>query len=220
MSIKCVIIDDEPLAISVVERYVLQSPFLSLEQSFTNPIQALKYLNENEIDLMFIDIQMPDMTGFELVNLLKKKPVLIFTTAYSEYALESFKVDALDYLLKPIDIQEFNKAVNKAREWIEVRNEKASKVEATKDFLFIKSEYKIIRINFSDITYIQGMSEYVKIHFAGRKPIMSLLSLKSLETQLPASMFMRVHKSYIVNLQKINMIERNEIVYDDGTIIP
>ena len=220
MSIKCVIVDDEPLALSVLERYINQTPFLELVEKFTNPVKAYKYLNDNEIDLLFVDIQMPDLTGFELVNNLKKKPVFIFTTAYSEYALEGFKADALDYLLKPIDMPEFSKAVNKAKEWLEIRNEKNSQVEATKDFLFIKSEYKIIRINFSEITYIHGMSEYVKIHLFNRKSIMSLISLKSLEAQLPVSMFMRVHKSFIVNLQKVNMIERNEIVYDDGTIIP
>ena len=220
MSIKCVIVDDEPLALSVLERYINQTPFLELVEKFTNPVKAYKYLNDNEIDLLFVDIQMPDLTGFELVNNIKKKPVFIFTTAYSEYALEGFKADALDYLLKPIDMPEFTKAVNKAKEWLEIRNEKNSQVEAGKDFLFIKSEYKIIRINFSEITYIQGMSEYVKIHLSSRKPIMSLISLKSLEAQLPPSIFMRVHKSYIVNLQKVNMIERNEIVYDDGTIIP
>ncbi len=220
MTIKCVIVDDEPLALSVLERYINQTPFLELVDKFTNPVKAFKYLNDNEIDLLFVDIQMPDLSGFELVNNLKKKPVFIFTTAYSEYAIEGFKADALDYLLKPIDMPEFSKAVNKAKEWLEIRNEKNSLVEATKDFLFIKSEYKIIRINFSEITYIQGMSEYVKIHLTSRKPIMSLISLKSLESQLPASMFMRVHKSYIVSLQKVNMIERNEIVYDDGTIIP
>ena len=220
MIIKCVIVDDEPLALSVLERYINQTPFLQLVEKFTNPVKAFKYLNDNEIDLLFVDIQMPDLSGFELVNNLKRKPVFIFTTAYSEFALEGFKADALDYLLKPIDIPEFTKAVNKAKEWLEIRNEKNSLVETTKDFLFIKSEYKIIRINFSEITYIQGISEYVKIHLSSRKPIMSLISLKSLEAQLPASMFMRVHKSYIVNLQKVNMIERNEIVYDDGTIIP
>ena len=220
MNIKCVIVDDEPLALSVLERYINQTPFLELVDKFTNPIKAFKYLNDNEIDLLFVDIQMPDLNGFELVNNLKKKPVFIFTTAYSEYALDGFKADALDYLLKPINMPEFSKAVNKAKEWLEIRNEKNSMVEATKDFLFIKSEYKIIRINFSEITYIQGMSEYVKIHLTSRKPIMSLISLKSLEAQLPATLFMRVHKSYIVNLQKVNMIERNEIVYDDGTIIP
>ena len=220
MNIKCVIVDDEPLALSVLERYINQIPFLDLIEKFTNSVKAYKYLSENEIDLLFVDIQMPDLTGFELVNKLEKKPVFIFTTAYGEYALEGFKADALDYLLKPIDLPEFTRAVNKSKEWLEIRNEKNSRVEATKEFLFIKSEYKIIRINFSEITYIQGMSEYVKIHLTNRKPIMSLISLKSLETQLPATLFMRVHKSFIVNLQKINMIERNEIVYDDGTIIP
>lgn len=220
MIVKCVIVDDEPLALTVLERYINQVPFLELVEKFTNPVKAFKYLNDNEIDLLFVDIQMPDLSGIELVNNLKKKPVFIFTTAYGEYALEGFKADALDYLLKPIDMPEFTKAVNKAKEWLEIRNEKNPLVETTKDFLFIKSEYKIIRINFSEITYIQGMSEYVRIHLTNRKPVMSLISLKSLEAQLPASMFMRVHKSYIVNLQKINMIERNEIVYDDGTVIP
>ena len=220
MTMRCVIVDDEPLALSVIERYINQTPFLELVEKFTNPTKAFRFLSENEIDLLFVDIQMPDLNGFELVKQLEKKPILIFTTAYGEYAIEGFKADALDYLLKPIDFTEFTKAVNKAREWFEVRKEKDTKVEINKEFLFIKSEYKIIRINFKDITYIQGMSEYVKIHLSTGKPVMSLLSLKSLEAQLPASMFMRVHKSYIVNLQKINMIERNEIVYDDGTIIP
>jgi len=220
MTIKCVIVDDEPLALSVLERYINQTPSLELVEKFTNPVKAFNYLNDNEINLLFVDIQMPDLTGFELVNNLRKKPVFIFTTAYSEFALDGFKADALDYLLKPIDMPEFTKAVNKAKEWLEIKNEKNSLVETTKDFLFIKSEYKIIRINFSEITYIQGMSEYVKIHLAGRKPIMSLLSLKSLEAQLPTELFMRVHKSFIINLQKINIIERNEIIYDDGTIIP
>lgn len=220
MTIKCVVVDDEPLALSVLERYIRMTPNLQLVEKFTNPVKAFKFLNDNEIDLLFVDIQMPDLNGFELVNNLKIKPVFIFTTAFSEYALDGFKADALDYLLKPIDFPEFTKAVNKAMEWIDVKSEKNSQFKATKEFLFIKSEYKIIRINFSEITYIQGMSEYVKIHLSNRKPIMSLLSLKSLETQLPENNFMRVHKSYIVNLQKINTIERNEIVYEDGTIIP
>ena len=220
MKIKCVIIDDEPLALKVLESYIQQMYFLECVEKFTHPVKALKFLNENEVDLIFVDIQMPDLTGFELVANLKNKPALIFTTAYGEYALYGFKADALDYLLKPIDFPDFQKAVNKAKEWIELRKEKELKVASNKEFLFIKSEYKILRINFEDIIYIQGMSEYVKIHLTQGKPIMSLLSLKSLEVQLPESMFMRVHKSFIVNLNKINMIERNEIVYDDGTIIP
>ena len=220
MTISCLLIDDEPLALNLLESYVQQLPFLKLAGKFTHPVKAFQFLQQNDVDLLFIDIQMPDLSGLELVTRLDKKPLLIFTTAFSEYALEGFKVDAIDYLLKPIDFPDFLKAVGKAKEWLDLRNTRKPLVEAGKDFLFIKSEYKIIRINFNDITYIQGMNEYVKIHLVGRKPIMSLLSLKSLESQLPSSVFMRVHKSYIVHLQKISIIERNEIVYDDGTIIP
>jgi DNA-binding LytR/AlgR family response regulator len=222
MTIRCVAIDDEPLAIKVIEDYINQTPFLELVEKFTNPVKAFSYLNENdsEIDLIFVDIQMPDISGLDVVSKLRNKPLLIFTTAYSEFALEGFKADAIDYLLKPIDYPDFLKAANKAKEWIHTRRAKSPDVQSNKNFLFIKSEYKIIRINFNEIKYIQGMSEYVKIHLTHGKPIMSLLSLKSLEVQLPENMFMRVHKSYIVNLEEINVIERNEIVYDDGTVIP
>jgi two-component system LytT family response regulator len=219
-NIRCLAIDDEPLALNVLENYIAQTPDLELVERFTNSVKALQFLNQNEVDLLFVDIQMPDLSGLDLIQNLKNKPVLIFTTAYSEYAVEGFKADAIDYLLKPIDYPDFEKAVNKAKDWIYTKRGNALNIQATKDFLFIKSEYKIIRINFDDIRYIQGMSEYVKIHLSNAKPIMSLISLKSLEAQLPESKFMRVHKSYIVNLQKINVIERNEIVYDDGTIIP
>jgi len=218
--IRCVTIDDEPLALNVLESYITQTPDLELLQRFTNPVRALEFLTQNIVDLLFVDIQMPDLTGLDLISSLKHKPILIFTTAYSEYAVQGFKADAIDYLLKPVDFPDFEKAVRKAVEMIELRRSKNTTVETGKDFLFIKSEYKIIRINFSEIIYIQGMSEYVKIHLTGRKPVMSLLSLKALENQLPASLFMRVHKSFIVSLQRINTIERNEIVYDDGTVIP
>lgn len=220
MKIKCVIVDDEPLAVNLLESYVNQFPDLEIAEKFTHPVKALEFIKHNLVDLLFIDIQMPDLNGLQVTAQIPYKPIIIFTTAYSQYALEGFKADAVDYLLKPIDFPEFQKAVYKAMELIELRKSKKTNIEFNKDFLFIKSEYKIIRINFSEIIYIQGMSEYVKIHLTGRKPIMSLLSLKALENQLPDKQFMRVHKSYIVNLQKINTIERNEIVYDDGTIIP
>lgn len=220
MNIRCVAIDDEPLALKLLEDYIRQTPFLELVEKFTNPVKAFNYLSENEIDLLFIDIQMPDLSGLDIVSKLNHKPVLIFTTAYSEYAMEGFKADAIDYLLKPIDYPDFLKAVSKAKELIYAKSGKNVNIQSSKDFLFIKSEYKIIRLNFSEIKYIQGMSEYVRIYLTNGKPIMSLLSLKSLEAQLPEELFMRVHKSYIVNLQKINIIERNEIVYDDGVIIP
>ena len=220
MNIKCVVVDDEPLAISVLERYINQLPFLLLVEKFTNPVKAFEFINENEIDLLFVDIQMPDLTGIELVSNLKNKPLVIFTTAYSEFAIDGFKADAIDYLLKPIDLPDFLRATNKAKDWIELKKDKTSLLESNQDFLFIKSEFKLIRINFNEIKYIQGMSEYVKIHLTAGKPIMSILTFKSLEEKLPENNFMRVHKSYIVNLNKIKMIERGDIVYDDGTVIP
>jgi two-component system LytT family response regulator len=223
MITRCVIVDDEPLALTVLEDYIKQMPELQLIEKFTNAVKAIDFLNENEVDLLFFDIQMPDLTGFEMLNKLKHQPVLIFTTAYGEYAMKAFKADAIDYLLKPIDLEDFSKAVNKATEWIAAKKNAAQRneVKINKEFLFIKSEYKIVRLNFNDIKYIQGMGEYVQIHLqTAKQPIVSLLSLKSLETQLPENKFMRVHKSFIVNLEKINMIERNEIIYEDGVVIP
>lgn len=219
-TIRCVAIDDEPLALNVIENYISQTPDLELLQRFTNPVKALQFLSQNEVDLLFVDIQMPDLTGLDLISTLKSKPVLIFTTAYSEYAIEGFKADAIDYLLKPIDYPDFERAANKAKDWIYTKRNQAMQVQTNKDFLFIKSEYKIVRLNFDDIRYIQGMSEYVRIFLTTGKPVMSLISMKSLEAQLPEHRFMRVHKSFIVNLEKINIIERNEIVYEDGVIIP
>jgi len=197
MKLKCILIDDEPLALNLLESYTAQIPHLEVIGKFTHPVKALEYLRANPVDLLIVDIQMPDLNGLELISQLVVKPLLIFTTAFSQYAVEGFKADAVDYLLKPIDFPDFQKAVNKATELFELRNAKNASIETNKEFLFIKSEYKIIRINFSEIIYIQGMSEYVKIHLTGRKPVMSLLSLKALESQLPASLFMRVHKSIV-----------------------
>lgn len=220
MNIHCVAIDDEPLALNLLDGYIQQVSFLELDEKFTNPVKAFQYLNEHETDLVFLDIQMPDLTGLELISKILTKPMFIFTTAYSHYALEGFKADAIDYLLKPIDFPDFLKSVTKAHELFNLRKDYHSEVKSNEEFLFIKSEYKLIRINFQDILYIQGMSEYVQIHLAHGKPVMSLLSLKMLETKLPEHLFMRVHKSYIVNLKRINVIERNEILYENGTVIP
>lgn len=219
MKLKCVIIDDEPLAIDVIAGHIVHTPFLSLTQKFTHSVKAFEYLSENRIDIIFIDIQMPDLSGIELVRNLEYKPVIIFTTAFDKYAVEGFKVDAVDYLLKPVDYPEFLKAAEKAKQWILAKN-KIINIKSNKEFLFIKSEYKIIRIELKTIKYIEGMSEYVRIHREHAKSIMSLLSLKSLEEQLPEDQFMRVHKSYIVNLKKITEIESNIIVCGDGITIP
>ncbi len=215
IKLRCVAIDDEPLALNVIAEYIERNPNLELAEKFTNSVKALEYLKANPIDLLFVDIQMPDMMGLQLLSKLEDKPMVVFTTAYDNYAVEGFKLDAVDYLLKPIDYPDFEHSVDKALRWVA-----SVRVEATRDFLYLKSGHKIVRINFADITYVQGMSEYIKIYTTTSKPTMSLLSLKLLESKLPSENFMRVHKSYIVNLDRVMTIERNEIFYDDGKVIP
>jgi DNA-binding LytR/AlgR family response regulator len=178
-------------------------------------------MNKNKIQLLFIDINMPDLSGMEFVRSLTDKPYVVFTTAYSEYALEGFQVDAVDYLLKPITFSNFLKAANKVKNLIELTatNQKES-IRTTASHLFVKSEYKLIRIELDDIKYIESQHEYIKIHLISSSPVMTQLSLKSIEEQLPFDRFMRVHRSFIVNLSKISVIERNRIVFDGKVYIP
>ncbi len=221
--IKCLAIDDEPLALQQVAGYIHKLPFLELVAQCSSAFEAMETLEYQDIDLMFVDINMPDLNGLEFVKSLVQKPLLIFTTAYGEYAIEGFKVDAIDYLLKPFSFAEFSKAATKARTQFELMKgskEAPEKLESNGEFLFIKSEYKLLRINLNDIIYIEGMKEYVRIHLIKENPVMTLLSMKSLEEKLPKSQFMRVHRSYIVNLDKVKTIERFRIVYDDKTRIP
>lgn len=219
MKFKCVVIDDEPLAIDVIAGHISRTPFLELQEKFTHAVKAFRYLSENHTDILFIDIQMPDLSGLEFVKNLEYQPAIIFTTAFDMYALEGFRADAVDYLLKPVDYPEFLKAVEKAGRWIAGR-EKIINVKSDREFLFIRSEHRMIRIDLSAIKYIEGMSEYVRIHRENSKAVMSLISLKAIEDQLPPDQFMRVHKSYIVNLKKISEVEGNIIVIGDGINIP
>lgn len=212
--ITCIAIDDEPLALRQIISYVEKTPFLELKERFESPINAITYLQTHEIDLMFVDINMPDLNGLDFVRSLENPPKIIFTTAYSEYAVEGFRVDAIDYLLKPIDYATFLKASNKAKSWFDIHEKQPEQLQSNEDFLFIKSEYKIVRIKLDDIKYIEGMREYIRIHLVNEKPIMTLLSMKAMEAQLANKSFMRVHRSFIVNLNKIVTIERNRIVYD------
>ncbi|MBT8301882.1 MAG: LytTR family DNA-binding domain-containing protein, partial [Maribacter sp.] len=200
--------------------YIDKTPFLDLKGNFESALQAISFLQENEVDLMFVDINMPDLSGMDFVKSLNNPPKVIFTTAYSEYALEGFRVDAIDYLLKPIDYPLFLKAAEKARERLQPKENESTEVRSDDEFLFIKSEYKILRINFADIKYIEGMREYVRIHQHSEKAIMALMSMKKMEEFLPKTNFMRVHRSFIVNLDKITTVERNRIVFDKNTYIP
>ncbi len=213
--IHTIAIDDEPLALQLVSGYISKTPFLELVKTFDNPIDAMDFLDENPIDLIFMDIQMPDLTGIEFTRILEHRPKIIFTTAYEKYALEGFKLEVTDYLLKPFSYEEFLKAARKAERQIRLEQaEKKETIEANSEFLFLKSEYKIRRINFNDIKYIEGLKDYVKVFLQNEsKPILSINSLKSMEAKLPENKFMRVHRSYIVNLEKVETIERSRIVF-------
>lgn len=220
MQIRTITIDDEPLALQLLSGYVAKTTFLDLVGSFDNPLDAMDFLAENEVDLIILDIQMPDLTGIEFARVQDTKAKLIFTTAYEKYALEGIKLNAIDYLLKPYSYQEFLTAVNKAKKQIELETGAATTLEANNQFLFLKSEYKIRRINFNDILYVEGLKDYVKVFLAHEdKPVLSLSSMKAMEEKLPADHFMRVHRSFIVNLDKIEVIERSRIIFGK-TYIP
>ncbi len=212
--IRCIAIDDEPLALKQIVSYIDKTPFLSLVGQFESALQTISFIQENEVDLMFVDINMPDLSGMDFVKSLNNPPKVIFTTAYSEYAIEGYKVDAIDYLLKPIDYTSFLKSVEKAKDRIQPKLSENTEVHSDDTFLFIKSEYKILRINLTDIQYVEGMREYIRIHLVNQKPIMTLMSMKAMEKQLDENQFMRVHRSYIVSLSKITTIERNRIIFD------
>jgi len=218
--IRCLAIDDEPLALRQIADYIKKTPFLKLAGQCESASKAIELLGNIPVDLMYVDINMPDLNGMDFVKSLEKPPKIVFVTAYSEYALEGFRVNAIDYLLKPVSYVDFLKSANKVKSWFDAHEQAPDEVKSDKDFLFIKSEYKIIRLNFNDIKYVEGMSEYIRIHLTGSKPVMTLLSMKAIEEQLPSERFMRVHRSYIVNLEKISVIERSRIVFEGNVYIP
>ncbi len=208
MKLRCIIIDDEPLAIDLLKSYVEQTPYLELVATFENPLAAMETLRSGNIQVLYLDINMPQISGLEFSRTLPASTRVIFTTAYEQYAIEGFRLNALDYLLKPISYTEFLQASNKAMEWFKLvdTNEASS--------IFIKSGYRMEKIELNNILYIENQKDYVKFHLDGvSEPISSLMSMQSLEEKLPAKQFMRVHRSFIVNLNKIKTIERNCIVF-------
>lgn len=210
MKLKCIIVDDEPLALDLLEDYVKKTPFLELVARCNNAYAAIETLSKEHIDLLFLDIQMPGLNGIELSKTLSDKQKVIFTTAFQEYALEGFRVNAVDYLLKPIDYTEFLQATNKAMKWFEV----SAKEKDQDDTLFIKSGHRWVHVDLDKVLYIENIKDYVKFHMEGEEePVSSLISMKTLEEKLPSHDFMRVHRSFIVNLKKIQTIERNCIIF-------
>ena len=217
--ITVIAIDDEPLALQLVVDYIQKTPDLMLAGQFENPLEAAQFISKNPIDIVFTDIQMPGLNGVEFTRSMVNGPVVIFTTAFAKYAIEGFKLDIADYLLKPFTYEEFLTSVHKAERMIRSTTKPGNDILSNNEFLFLKSDYKIKRINFQNILYIEGLKEYVKVYtMLSDKPILSLSSLKILEIKLPADRFMRVHRSFIVNLEKIETIDRSRIVFGNKYI--
>ena len=218
MILTCAIIDDEPWAAELLESYAKKTPELHLVGVYGSAVEAMKELRNNPVDLLFLDIQMPELSGMEFAGILPKKTKVIFTTAFDRYAIDGYKVNAVDYLLKPISYDSFVLSVNRVLE--RCRDVDRQDVMSADGFVYVKSEYKLVKINFDDILYIEGVKDYIKIYFRDRrKPVMSLMNMKKLEDYLPKSQFMRVHRSFIVNMSVADMIDRGRIVAGD-TFIP
>lgn len=218
--IRCLAIDDEPLALQQLTAYIKKIPFLELVDSCQSAHDALTVMNQEVIDAIFVDINMPDLNGMDFVKSLPVPPLVVFTTAYSEYAVEGFKVDAVDYLLKPFGLTDFQRAANKVKARYDQQNT-AVIAQDEEDTLFLKTDYKVIRIDMKDIRYVQSMSEYLKIFIEGRaKPVIVLLSMKKMEERLPENQFMRIHRGYIINLKKIQEVNKNRVIMDEETYLP
>lgn len=223
MTLNCIIVDDEPLAIKLLKNFIEKTPFTQLQASYLDPMEAVGAIND-DVHLLFLDINMPGITGLELSRLVSGKTRIIFTTAFREYALDSYEVNALDYLLKPINYTAFLKAVTKGKEWFE-QQERLSEMslaqvqDAQRNFIFVKSDYRQVRVNLDDILFISGMKDYVRIHLAsGVRPVIALSTMKAIEEKLPQSQFCRVHRSYIVAISQIESIEHNRIKIGDELI--
>lgn len=216
MTINCAIIDDEPLAAGLLKSYTEKTPFLNLIGTYGSALEAMKELRDHPAQLLFLDIQMPELSGIEFAKILPSETKIIFTTAFQQYALESYKVGALDYLTKPISYEDFLQAANKALDWFGfVLRQQAT---ARDRFMFVKSDYKLMRVSLDDILYIEGLKDYVRICLENGTKIMSLMNMKKLEDYLPHPEFLRTHRSYIVHMPKIRLIDRFRIVFGEEYI--
>ena len=226
--IKCIAVDDEPLALKKLVTYIKKIPYLDLVAQCHSAIEAQKVVEQQDIEAIFLDINMPDLNGLDFAKSLdnnhSKGPVMVFTTAYSEYAVEGYKANAVGYLLKPYGFDEFEAAAQKVRDICEIRQQAATEVSARIDddgIIYVKSDYKIVRIDIEHICYIEAMSEYLRISCEGKdKPVIVLLSMKKIEEHLPSSKFMRIHRSFIVNLDKINEVKKNHVIIEGGISLP
>ena len=222
--IRCLAIDDEPLALQQLVAYISKVPFLGLAAQCQSALEARAFLEHDTVDAIFCDINMPDLNGMDFVKSLAVAPLVVFTTAYSEYAVEGFRVNAVDYLLKPFGLQDFQRAANRLKVRLEnnapVVSSPAALGYLADNTLFLKTDYRIVKVSIPDIRYVEGMSEYLKVWLEGEaKPVVSLLSMKKIEERLP-DYFMRIHRSYIVNLTKIQEVNKNRVIMDKDTYLP
>lgn len=215
--IKCVVVDDEPLAISLLNQYIRRYEGLEMMDGFTDALESISYINNHQVDILFLDILMPDITGIGVLKKLTNKPVVIFTTAHRDFALDGYEMGVADYLLKPFDFERFKKAVNRAVEHIRFKEKDNPDLIPG---VFVKSEYKLIKINFQDIVYVESMDDYIRIYLQEGKPVITLMSLKAFLEKLPASDFQRVHRRHIVAMNKINLVETRKLILKTGVEIP
>lgn len=223
--IRCLAIDDEPLALRQLAAYIQKIPFLQLVKACESALEARQIMEEEMIDAIFVDINMPDLNGMDFVKSLAAPPLVVFTTAYSEYAIDGFKVDAVDYLLKPFGLDDMKRAANKVKTRYDLLNAAPTTTVATPtdddNTIFLKTEHRMVRVDIDKIRYIEGMSEYLRIYLEGvQRPLIVLLSMKKMEERLPSASFMRVHRSYIINLRKIQEVNKSRVIMDADTYIP
>ena len=215
--IKCVVVDDEPLAISLLNQYIRRYKGLEMMDGFTDALESIGYINNHEVDLLFLDILMPDITGIRLLKEITKRPIVIFTSAHRDFAVDGYEMGVADYLLKPFDYERFKKAVDRAVEHI--RQKQRDNAELLPG-IFVRSDYKLIKINFQDILYIESMDDYIRIYLQDGKPVITLMRLKSFFEKLPVNAFQRVHRRYILALSRISSVESRKLTLTNGTEIP
>lgn len=217
--IKCVVVDDEPLALRQIAMYVKDIPFFELMAECSSPAEAREVMERECIDALFVDINMPDLNGLDFVRSLVAPPIVVFTTAYSDYAVDAYRVDAADYLLKPFSVDDFRRAAMKVKKIYDMETQAESLPSRYDDSMYVKAYHKAIRLNISDILYVEGMGEYLKIHLVDKRPVVILMAMKKMEEKLPSS-FMRIHRSYLVNLNRIKEVMKTRVVLEDGISLP
>ncbi len=213
MKLNCWIVDDEPLALELLSSYVSRTPFLNLTGKYSSAVKAMEDLSKDEVNVIFLDIQMPEVNGMEFAQMIDENTRIIFTTAFSEYALDGYRVNALDYLLKPFSYSDFLNAAKRALKWYEMKMSAQENKENISDGIFVRADYKLVHILYDDILFIEGLKDYIKIYTVKEKrPIITLMSLKSMEEELPENRFIRVHRSYIISRSRISSIDKNRIL--------